>query len=130
MDITPYNQNGLYTILDYTDLEHGMIQVMTPVELEKIGDFVVSKNVSERKQRFFSFLNVNFHGQILPNLQFEIPADNVQDAMDKWLDTATEFVKKTVADLESQLTQQMLMGKQEPLGKPRINNGQPLPKPR
>ena len=125
--IPPYNKDNLYSVELISDTAMSNIEHYKPVKLTKefLRDVHWLVDDPSRKHKFFSTVNIQWNGHVIPG-RFDIPAESLSEAIDKFPSVAETFVKNMVQDLDKQATQAMLMGK----GKPRINNGQPLPKPR
>ena len=91
--IQGFDKDSLYVVEIYSDLVNGDIKMATPVNAGRTRD-------SRRDARFFSSITVNYRGQAM-NVNFEIDAKNLEEAIDKFPETAQARGSEMVEKLEA-----------------------------
>lgn len=89
-----FDKNDLWSIDTVTDLVHGDIRICLPITPDMRHDNL-------RKCRFFSTVNANIGGRVMP-VQFEIVAKSLDEALDRFEESAKESADRMIEKIEAQ----------------------------
>ena len=75
-----FDKSALWERFCVVDVNAGEIVILTPITAGRVRD-------TTRDTKYFSSITVGFGG-VGQNVQFEIPATSLEDALDKWIGCA------------------------------------------
>lgn len=99
--IEPIDGTNLWRMDTFTDMQHGDLQVLTPVSDSNVRDM-------KRASRFFSTCNVMFRGRVVP-CRFEVEGPTLAGALKNFSGAASRAGEKMIADMESQVARQSIL---------------------